>query len=769
MSTDTETDTITDEQVAAIADRMVQQGRRVSPVTIWKEVRGGTLVSIVAALQRWREARHADIPQAQVQPGLPERLAETVISAADRIWVASQHDAEQAFNQRLATLAEDLEAALAERDEALAEYQKTNDEIEAGRHRLTDVMNELSAAESATLRLKAELANAVGRAEAAEMRVGEMAQRASTQDAELDAMKASLEEERRAREEWAATLARKDDEIAQLTRERDQARRDIATLSDACQAKTEEATHASQEASAAVSRAEALQARVDDLVQRASADETKAAATNALLEDERKAREELAAIVASKDDEITRVTHARDLAQQEVAALRDDYLAKSQEVAQREQEASEALSRAESAEGRVAELVQRVSTHEASLEAARSSLVEESKAREELASIVALTTDELTGVTQERDLALLEISSLREAHEAKTQEANAAFSRAQAADARVEELTARASADHAAHEATKASLEKERQAREDLTAIISDKDNELIRVANERDQAQHQIATLTSADEARQEEVARLSAEISAVSSRAEAAEAHASENLARIRELQAELERAHDTLMAERKAAEAQADETSDHLAELRRVTEELEETRQQLISATEAKTLASANVARLSQDASVVRERAESAERHVAQLEQRVAAQAASIAQHLQHARELEARADEAGNAEEIAALQRQMAAQAKAHAKALGELRATAEQWVVHAKDLKQRLGLASERILFIDARSTGEVALVRRLSSELERLKPDHELISREAQQKLIGATMTHQLAQKGYRYDPATAAMSKVAT
>ena len=83
------------------------------------------------------------------------------------------------------------------------------------------------------------------------------------------------------------------------------------------------------------------------------------------------------------------------------------------------------------------------------------------------------------------------------------------------------------------------------------------------------------------------------------------------------------------------------------------------------------------------------------------------------------------------------------------------------------LTYAKDVKERLDQANEKILFIDARSTGEVALLRRLSFELERLKPDHELIFREAQKKLIGATMAQQLAQKGYRYDPATAVMSKM--
>jgi hypothetical protein len=54
-------------------------------------------------------------------------------------------------------------------------------------------------------------------------------------------------------------------------------------------------------------------------------------------------------------------------------------------------------------------------------------------------------------------------------------------------------------------------------------------------------------------------------------------------------------------------------------------------------------------------------------------------------------------------------------------------------------------------------------------MRRLAVELERLKPDHELVFREAQQKLIGDKMAQQLAQKGYRYDPATAVMSKIET
>jgi chromosome segregation ATPase len=304
-------------------------------------------------------------------------------------------------------------------------------------------------------------------------------------------------------------------------------------------------------------------------------------------------------------------------------------------------------------------------------------------------------------------------------------------------------------------------LDEERKARAELSATVSSKNEEIARATQERDQAQQQFLSLNDAHQAKTEEAAQLSTELGAALAHAKAAEAQASERLIQLAALEGELEQARAALAAEHQAAAARADETSAHLSELQRVTLELEETRRQIESMNEAKVATSADLARLSQDASAARDRAEAAEQQVAQLEQRLAAQAEAIAQ--------QARTDGAESAEEIAALQRQISAQAKAHAKALSELRGTAEQWVAHAKDLKQRLGLASERILFIDARSTGEVALVRRLSSELERLKPDHELIARETQQKLISSTMSHQLAQKGYRYDPATAVMSKVVT
>lgn len=67
----TDADTITDERVAEIADRMVEEGRKVSPVTIWPELPGGSIVAIAAALQRWREVWQPVTPPMQVQAALP--------------------------------------------------------------------------------------------------------------------------------------------------------------------------------------------------------------------------------------------------------------------------------------------------------------------------------------------------------------------------------------------------------------------------------------------------------------------------------------------------------------------------------------------------------------------------------------------------------------------------------------------------------------------------------------------------------------------------
>ncbi|WP_144137693.1 DNA-binding protein [Paraburkholderia sp. BCC1884] len=962
MSTDA--DTITDERIAAIADRMVDEGKRVSPVTIWTEVQGGSLVEIVASLQRWREARQTGAAESQVQAAVPEDLAETMMSAAGRIWAASQTEAEKAFHHRLTEASQKVDTARADRDEALTEYQKTVEEVDAERERLASVTNALTASENTAAQLGAELVTATSRAEAAEFRIDELLQRIAIQDADLDTTRTTLDEERTAREQLTEVVSNKSDAIARLTEERDLARQEVIALDDACEAKSDEVARWTEQASMASSRADTAEARIEALLQRGSAleadlDATKSTldSTRQALDEERQAREESVALVASKTDEIallteardhalqtvanlndtvrvksdevahwtqhanamtsraeladvrieqliesglaqdaklestrtlleeehkahrellaevasktdeivlltgardqalhnvanlndavqartaevarwtqdanaavaraeaaetrnaeltqrgaaleadlaavkstleesresnaalqadvaskvddiTRVTEERDQALQHAATLSETVQARTEEVTQWTQEASTAIARAEAAESRIEQLVQSALARDANLQALKATLEEERKARDELNAVVASKDGDIARASAALQVARQEASNLADAHEVKSaeaarwsQEANAASARAESAEARIAEHVQQASTQDAALEATKASLEEERKAREELATLVSAKSDELAQVAQDRDQARQELATASKAYQTKAAEAAQLSEELSAATSREQTAGTQASESLARLAGLEASLQEARTALSAERKAAEARTGDASAQLDELRRLTAELQEAQQRVSVATEAKTATSAELDRVSQEMSAARQRAELAEQRAAKLEQRVAALSEAVAKAEQRGQHPASAPVESENAEVIAALQRQIAAQAKSHAKALDEVRTNVEQWVTHAKDLKQRLGVAGEKILFIDARSTGEVALVRRLASELERLKPDHELVARETQQKLIGATMNQQLAQKGYRYDPSTAVMSKIA-
>ena len=285
MSTDA--DTNTDELVAGIADRMVEEGRKVSPVTIWPEIPGGSIVAIAAALQRWREARQPVTPHVQVQAGLPEHIAETMMSAADRLWMAAQGEAGKAVSQHLSAVNQHLDTARTERDEALAEYQKTVAEVETGRERHIALTSALSASEEACARLTAQLATATGRAEAAEVRVEELAQRVSVEEAALEHTKAELDEERKTREALAAVASGQNDEIARLKQELDEARQEIGSLGYDCQAKSAEADRALQEASEASSRAEAATAQANESLARAAALEAERDEARFALEAER--------------------------------------------------------------------------------------------------------------------------------------------------------------------------------------------------------------------------------------------------------------------------------------------------------------------------------------------------------------------------------------------------------------------------------------------------------------------------------------------------
>ncbi|MDR5746112.1 DNA-binding protein [Caballeronia sp. LZ029] len=557
----TDVDIITDEQIASIADRLTQEGRKVTPVTVWTEAGGGSVVAIAAGLQRWREAHSPDMPQQQAPTGLPDDLAETLVNVARRLWTVSRDETERMSGQRLSVVSQRLSTALAERDEALAEFQKTGDEAAKNRQQTTEMLSALRASEDSVARLRQEFEAATERAQTAESRVEEAQQRASAEQARLEALNASLDEERRAKNAL-------NEDVARIAQERDQARQDHTEL------------HASMSGK-------------DEALARIAGE----------LDQVRQQHGNLHASLAGKDEELARIAQERDQARQ----------------------------------------------------------------------------------------------------------------------------------DHA-----------------ELHALIAGKDDELARIAQERDQVREQHEALSLASQEKSAEAERWSQDANAAHARAQTAEAQASEGLARVAALEAELNEARGALAAERENAATLKTEISAHRDHAGRVGGELDEARKQISALMEQKAEQGAELARVSNDVNALRERAETAEKNATDLAKRLVEK-------------------EQGEESELASLQRQISAQAKAHSKAYDDLRANAEQWVTYAKDLRQRLDVANEKILFIDARSTGEVALMRRLAVELERMKPDHELVLREAQQKVIGDKMAQQLAQKGYRYDPATAVMSKIET
>ncbi|MGF6805696.1 hypothetical protein OKW30_000822 [Paraburkholderia sp. Clong3] len=117
--------TITDELVAEIANRLAEEGEKVSPVAIWSEVHTGSVVAVAAALRKWRETRAPRVPQVVERPALPETVTDTMRDALDRLWSSAQDEAERAVARRLAAMRQRVEDASDERDDALAELQTT--------------------------------------------------------------------------------------------------------------------------------------------------------------------------------------------------------------------------------------------------------------------------------------------------------------------------------------------------------------------------------------------------------------------------------------------------------------------------------------------------------------------------------------------------------------------------------------------------------------------------------------------------------------------
>ncbi|MCC8396382.1 DNA-binding protein [Paraburkholderia sp. MMS20-SJTR3] len=303
--------TITDELVAEIADRMADEGQKVSPVAIWNEVHTGSVVAVSAALRKWRETRAPRVPQVVERPALPEAVADTMRGALDQLWTSAQDEAERAVARRLTTMRQRVEDASAERDDALAELQTTVQELDSLQVQLDQMSVAYDQKVDAMAGLAEDIALAVQRADAAEKRAQELAERVSQLEAELERALSELNAQREAsaheatgaeaaetvasesvegvadtqdsEAERAALEAAHAEAVARLEGELEAIRAKLQEEQDAHAARREEAAGAQAERDAAALELQNAQAQITTLTDERNADASEIARLSASL------------------------------------------------------------------------------------------------------------------------------------------------------------------------------------------------------------------------------------------------------------------------------------------------------------------------------------------------------------------------------------------------------------------------------------------------------------------------------------------------------
>ncbi|WP_321964875.1 DNA-binding protein [Paraburkholderia sp. J7] len=325
--------TITDELVAEIAERMADEGQKVSPMAIWSEVHTGSVVAVAASLRKWREERAPRVQQVVERPALPETVTDTMRDALDRLWTSAQDEAERAVARRLQSMRERVEDACNERDNALEELQTTVQELDALQVQLDKMTRAYETKTDAGSGLEEDIASAVQRAEAAEKRAEELAERVSTLEAELERAVAELAAEREAHASQAAEGV-------------------------AAEAATAEAAEQAEPA-ASTEHEEAERAALDAAHAEAVAKlESELEAIRAALQAEQEAhaaqREQVAGAQAERDAAATELQNA----QQQLASLSEERTADASEIERLTASLTEAQERAEAAQQRATELAE---------------------------------------------------------------------------------------------------------------------------------------------------------------------------------------------------------------------------------------------------------------------------------------------------------------------------------------------------------------------------------------------------------------------------
>ncbi|MEM5426458.1 DNA-binding protein [Paraburkholderia ferrariae] len=324
--------TITDELVAEIAERMADEGQKVSPMAIWSEVHTGSVVAVAASLRKWREERAPRVQQVVERPGLPETVTDTMRDALDRLWTSAQDEAERAVARRLLSMRERVEDACNERDNALEELQSTVQELDALQVQLDNMTRAYETRPNAGPALEEDIASAIERADAAEKRAEELAGRVSALEAELERALAELAAEREAHAAQAAQA-------------------------EAAEAAAEESGQAEPAASTGNDEAEraALEAAHAEAVAKLEGElEAIRAALQAEQEAHAAQREQVAGAQAERDAAATELQNA----QQQLASLSDERTADASEIARLTASLTEAQERADAAQQQATELAE---------------------------------------------------------------------------------------------------------------------------------------------------------------------------------------------------------------------------------------------------------------------------------------------------------------------------------------------------------------------------------------------------------------------------
>ncbi|WP_042267328.1 DNA-binding protein [Paraburkholderia heleia] len=323
---------ITDELVAEIANRMADEGQKVSPMAIWSEVHTGSVVAVAASLRKWREERAPRLQQVVERPALPETVTVTMRDALDRLWTSAQDEAERAVARRLQSMRERVEDACNERDNALEELQTTVQELDALQVQLDKMTRAYETKADAGSGLEEDIASAIQRADAAEKRAEELAGRVTALEAELERALAELAAEREAHASQAAEA----EAAAAAAAASEQAEPAALTGNDEAERAAREAAHA-----------EAVAKLEGEL-------EAIRAALQAEQEAHAAQREQAAGAQAERDAAATELLNA----QQQLASLSDERTADASEIARLTASLTEAQERADAAQQRATELAE---------------------------------------------------------------------------------------------------------------------------------------------------------------------------------------------------------------------------------------------------------------------------------------------------------------------------------------------------------------------------------------------------------------------------